>query len=308
MLSRPLILCAFCVSVVLVPTRPGKAADKVSGRFEIEAVKNIAYYDGKDADPVKHKLDLYLPKGQKDFPVVVFVHGGGWKNGDKMIYGKLADVLVPSGIGAVVINYRLTPKVSHPGHIQDVAKAFAWVFRNIGKYGGRNDQIFVSGHSAGGHLAALLATNEGYLKSENLSLANVKGVIALSGVYNIRPGKLSEVFGKDEESCRKASPLQHINGKHPPFLIVYAEKDFKGCDEQSNKLCAALRKSQSEAAILEIKDRDHISIIRKMSHENDPATQALIEFVRKHAGLTSAETDTKKETNNKTGEGAPGKR
>ena len=75
-----------------------------------------------------------------------------------------------------------------------------------------------------------------------------------------------------------------------------------------DKLCAALRKSQSEAAILEIKDRDHISIIRKMSHENDPATQALIEFVRKHAGLTSAETDTKKETNNKTGEGAPGKR
>ncbi len=123
-------------------------------------VKDIAYFEGKDADLQKHKLDLYLPKEKKDFPVLLYVHGGGWSEGDRSLWGQIGEICVTHGIGAVVISYRLSPKFKPPVQVQDVARAFAWTQRNISKYGGRADQIFLCGHSAGGHLVALLATDE----------------------------------------------------------------------------------------------------------------------------------------------------
>jgi acetyl esterase/lipase len=154
------LLLPLMVALVTVSARgdePNKpvADDKV---FEVEAVKDVASNDAPDADPDKHQLDLYLPKGQKDFPTLFFVHGGTWKSGDRKQYPKLGETFASRGIGMVIINYRLSPKVQHPAHIQDVAKAFAWTCNNIGHYGGLADQIFCCGHSAGGHLVALLAT------------------------------------------------------------------------------------------------------------------------------------------------------
>ena len=283
---------AVCLSTLFVftlaaPARPAedaKAALKSATRFEVESHKNIAYYEGNDADPVKHKLDLYLPKGQKGFPVILFIHGGAWKNGNKELYGKLGDAFCSNGIGVVVANYRLTPKVQHPGHIQDVARAFAWINKNIGKYGGRADQVFVMGHSAGGHLSALLASDESYLKAQNLSMGSVRGAIPISGVYRIGGERMAAVFG-DEGARKNASPLTHVNGNHPPFLIIYADQDFKGCDKMSDEMCKALQQHKADASILEIKDRNHISIIRNMAHEDDPATQAILKFVAKHTDL-----------------------
>src|SRR5262249_4670874 len=152
-----------------------------------ETIKDVPYYEGKDADAVRHKLDLYLPKGHKNYPVLFFVHGGAWRSGKKELYAPLGNLIARHGIGCVVINYRLSPSVQHPAHIQDVARAFAWTQRHIGKHGGRADQLFISGHSAGGHLVALLATAPSYLKGEKLELSHIKGVIALSGVYTIPP-------------------------------------------------------------------------------------------------------------------------
>src|SRR5262245_18121268 len=147
------------------PTGEGKPAADKGGKYEVQVVSNLAYYDGKDADEVRHKLDLYMPKGKKDFPVLIFVHGGAWSMGTKDLYGPLGKVFAKNGIGTVVINYRLSPKVQHPAHVQDVARAFAWTHKNIAKHGGNPDQIFISGHSAGGHLVALLATDESHLKA-----------------------------------------------------------------------------------------------------------------------------------------------
>src|SRR5262245_12309842 len=118
--------------------------------FEVESVKNLAYRSDKDADPIKHKLDLYVPKGVKGFPILFFVHGGAWKSGNKEIYTRLGEGFAGDGIGTVVINYRLSPKVQHPAHIEDVASAHAWVCANIEKYGGRKERLLACGHSAGG--------------------------------------------------------------------------------------------------------------------------------------------------------------
>jgi acetyl esterase/lipase len=265
------------------------------GTFDVQTIKDIAYDDAKDADPVRHKLDLYLPKGHKDFPVLLFVHGGAWSSGNKNLYGALGQRFASNGIGTVVINYRLSPAVQHPAHIQDVARAFAWTCSNIGKYGGKADEIFVSGHSAGGHLAALLATNESYLKAEKLSPENIKGVIALSGVYRVVPN-LFKAFPDDEQEAKNASPLEHVKEGAPPFLILYADKDFPTCDKMSEKFCTALKGCKCEATSLEIKERNHITIIVRMANnEGDPTTQAILDFVAKHSGLKLTEKEEKKD-------------
>ena len=185
------------LAVVLLAVSPSWADDAPAAprTFEVESVKDVAYYDSDGADPVKHKLDLYLPKGLKDYPVLFFVHGGAWVSGDKKMYAPIGRVLASHGIGAVVTNYRLSPRVKHPAHIEDVARAFAWTHGHIGGHGGRADQIFCCGHSAGGHLVALLATDESYLKAEKLTLAHIKGVIPMSGVYQIPPLLFASIFG-----------------------------------------------------------------------------------------------------------------
>jgi acetyl esterase/lipase len=264
---------------------PAAPAAKVGGNFPVEVVSDVAYYEGEGADANKHKLDLYLPKGHKDFPVLFFVHGGGWTSGDRKLYGGVGRVFAKNGVGTAVISYRLTPQVHHPGHIEDVARAFAWTHEHIGKYGGRPDQVFVTGHSAGGHLAALLATDESYLKARGLSLADIKGAMPMSGVYTIAPGRMERIFGKGEGAAA-ASPTRHVSAKSPPFLILYADGDFANCDRMSEELCEALRKNKVEASCVKVKDRNHIGIMfRLMTSEADPASQALLEFVANHSGM-----------------------
>jgi acetyl esterase/lipase len=251
---------------------------------EVEVVKDLAYFEGKDADPVRHKLDLYLPKGQKDFPVLLYIHGGGWRNGSKDRAEKVGMTFAGHGIGTVVANYRLTPQVKHPGHIQDVARAFAWTHKNIAKHGGKPDQIFISGHSAGGQLVALLATDESHLKAEGLGLANIKGSIPISGPYQLNAARLQEVFG-DEASCRQASPLTHLKGNHPPFLLLYAEKDIPNCEEMSRAMTEGLRGVKGQADHQLFKGRDHGTIVSMISEPNDPVAQAMLAFIAKHSGL-----------------------
>ncbi len=140
-------------------------------------------------------LDVFAPANAQAAPVVLVVHGGSWVRGDKDFWGLYRNVgrfLARNGIVALMVNYRLSPAVHHPEHVKDVALAFAWACRHAAAYGGDPTRIFLCGHSAGGHLAALLATDEAYLNSPELKLtardrAALRGVIGVSGVYRIPP-------------------------------------------------------------------------------------------------------------------------
>jgi acetyl esterase/lipase len=250
---------------------------------DVDIVKGIAYRTGDGADPIRHKLDVYIPKGEKNFPVLLFVHGGTWKSGNKELYAPLGKLYASKGIGTVIINYRLSPAVQHPAHIEDVASAFAWIYRNIAKYGGDPSNIFVSGHSAGGHLVSLLSCNENYLKKEQLDISAIKGTIAVSGVHVLMPNALFKpIFTDDKAVVKSASPIEHVHGKHPPFLLIYADKDLLTLEAQSEQMCKKLNDCQCEAHTVKIADRTHISIITSMANESDPANQAIIEFIAKH--------------------------
>jgi acetyl esterase/lipase len=246
----------------------------------VEVITNIAYRDGKEADRVQHRLDLYLPKGQKDFPVLFFVHGGGWKNGNKEEFSFLRRTLVPHGIGVVSINYRLYPTVKFPENIQDVAKAFQWVRANIARYGGRADRLFVGGHSTGGHLVSLLATDESYLKAEGLALSDIRGVVSISGLYTIPKGRFP-LFEDSEEAVKKASPIQQVKVSHPPFLLVYADQDFPNFGTMAEDFAKALRRANDEVQVLKVRDRTHGSVALKIAEEGDPVLLAILRFVGK---------------------------
>jgi len=277
--------------------------------FEVRVVRDVTYRDlcpAEDAHRNKNKLDLYVPKGKKDFPVLFFVHGGAWTIGDKEhfgIYSALGMYWARHGVGVVLPNYRLSPDVRHPEHVKDVARAFAWTHKNIQQYGGSPAQIFVSGHSAGGHLAALLATDETYLKAEGLTLAAIRGAIPISGIYHI-PESLAEagvalhvtekdvnswriksklnilnaVFGADAEARRAASPLTHVHGGLPPFLIIYADRDLLTLPEMACEFAAALKNNHCQAESLEVKHRSHMTVLLKASRDDDPVSQAMRAF------------------------------
>jgi acetyl esterase/lipase len=265
------------------------ADDTPKKTYDVEKHLNIAYRSDKDADPVKHKLDIFTPKGQKDFPVMMFVHGGSWKSGNKELYASLGETFAKQGIGTVVINYRLSDsntKAKHPDHIRDVAAAFAWVHDNIAKYGGRVDRIFISGHSAGAHLVSLLATDEIYLKEHKLGLGSIRGVMALSGVYEITPGffAFNGPFGKEADVCKAASPINHVKAKDPPFLICYADKDLPTIETMSERFCKKLTDEKCEATSVKIDGRNHISIIIQLAISGDDScTKAMLDFIAKHS-------------------------
>jgi acetyl esterase/lipase len=173
--------------------------DKKPERPPICKVYDVPYAGNNDE---RQALDVFAPRGAKDCPVVLFVHGGAWVFGDKNFFGLYRSVgqfLARHGVVAVLINYRLSPLVRHPEHVKDVARAFAWVRRHAGEYGGDPDQIFLCGHSAGGHLVALLATDARYLQGPDLRLtaadrAALRGVIAVCGVYRIpEPDEFAEM-------------------------------------------------------------------------------------------------------------------
>ncbi len=280
---------------------PAKAA-----KNEVTVLRDVAYYEGKDADSVRHKLDLYLPNGKKDYPVVVFVHGGAWMYGSKDVfglYGAVGRFLAENGVGAALPNYRLSPWVRHPEHIRDVARAFAWTHENIACHGGDPERLFVGGHSAGGHLAALLATDEQYLKAEGLTRDAVRGVIPVSGVYHI-PDKVAVnmpalganlggkvelgfnpfdlVFGRETRVRKDASPISHVTEGLPPFLVVYAESDLPLLPEMAEEFAKVLKAKKCDVELLRAKDRRHSSVIFSATKPDDPVARAILAFVAKH--------------------------
>lgn len=296
-LSSCLTVPAFCVALGglfsprLGAADPPAAPNAEPAFFSVATLSDVVYRDlcdGEDPKLDKNKLDLYLPKGKKDFPVLFFVHGGAWRQGDKNflgMYSTLGQFWARQGVGTVVVNYRLSPAHKHPAHIQDVAKAFAWTYKNIAQHGGRPDQIIVCGHSAGGHLVSLLATDERYLKAEGLTHKAIRAAIPISGVYRLvaEHSLFTLVFGQDRALVDAASPLTHVGScAHPPFLVIYADKDFPTCDTVSEEFCKTLKEKSCSAESLCVKDRNHISVLVYGTRANDPVAQAMAKFIATH--------------------------
>jgi acetyl esterase/lipase len=249
------------------------AAGRADGRFEIEVVKDVAY--GKEE---RQKLDLYLPAAARDFPLMLFVHGGGYQKGDRKEVHLLGETFARRGVAVAAMSYRLYPPAKHPAQIQDVAGAFSFLKANAKKYRADESKIAVGGHSAGAHLASLLATDASYLQAEKRTLADVAVVVSISGGYRILHIR-KDVFGSGE-AMEQASPLAHVRGNHPPFLIIYGDGDSPERHAISKEFNDLLKKAGTKTELREIKNRNHAELFSKIADE-DPTTECVIEFLHK---------------------------
>jgi acetyl esterase/lipase len=250
--------------------------------------RNIVYYDGPFGNAQRQSLDVYIPATGSDFPVVFLTYGGQFRNGDKSRLGYLARTLAREGLEVVNINYRITngtsQQVVFPGHEVDVARAFGWTYRHIAEYGGNPNNIFLMGHSSGGTLISLLATDRHYLADQGLSPDVVRGVIGVSaGTYDLRIlwPDWSDVFG-DLEQHWLASPLHYVDGTQPPFLVLYASNDQPGFAQDSSAFYQALVDAGSQAELHMISGRDHTGIISRAAGPGDPAREFILRFIAEH--------------------------
>ena len=142
--------------------------------YAVRVVRDVPYLQGVNYPDNKDKLDLYLPEGRPNAPVIVSYYGNQLMGGDKSEDALIGRRFASAGFVTAVVNYRLSPAVSHPAHIQDAAASFAWAKRHIAEYGGDPDRVFIIGYSAGGYLAALLATDPRYLAAHKLSPHDIR--------------------------------------------------------------------------------------------------------------------------------------
>jgi acetyl esterase/lipase len=244
------------------------------------------------AEPKKdgQNLDVYAPTADKNHPVVFWIHGGGWMQGDKRDVQNKPQAFVDKGFVFVSTNYRLFPSVAIKEMAGDVAKAIRWTHDHATDYGGDPNTIFVMGHSAGAQLAALVCTDDSYLKAEGLPLSIIKGCVPVDGdTYDV-PLQIATVqkrfadrykwkFG-DEASQKDLSPVTHVaRGKNiPPFLILHvAEHPETGA--QSRRLVKALTEAGVPAKAFGAVDSEHDKLNNGLGLPDDKPTQALFEFV-----------------------------
>jgi acetyl esterase/lipase len=264
-------------------------------------VWNLPYRTDPEADATRHRLNLFLPEGE-GWPVVVFVHGGGWTSGDKDlkvagrdVYNNIGRYLAENGVGAAVINYRLIPDVQWPAQLEDVATAAAWVRRNIGAYGGDPKALFLMGHSAGAQLVTRVALDESWLHDQGVEAGSVCGVVAASGAgYDMEDEqtiRLSEDRGylarrfeggaSTERWAYEASPIHHVDPSDPPFLILYGSKEAPGFDRQAEVLDARLRAAGVPSEIVVVPGQTHPRMVLALSRDDKTAGSDALRFIER---------------------------
>ncbi len=273
---------AFASALAIAALAPLMRAASLPAAVETHA--NLTYYSGEGADRYRHRLDLYVPKGKRDVPVVMFVHGGGFTVGIKDQYAFVGQAFASYGIATAVISYRLSPKTSYPGHAQDVARAFAWLHAHVSEYGGRTDRIFLAGHSAGATLVAMVGADAAYLHDVGESLDHVAGVIPISGsfIQNGRSAMFEGAASLDREVVANASAINHVAGAHPPFLILYGDRDMPRTGEEAAEMSAALRRAGNSADVHEIAGHAHMDMITGVTNPSDEGLKYILQFVRAH--------------------------
>ena len=278
------MLCqVFIMLLVFVSCQTAALAEEGTVRVvaDIDYVPEATYQDNRD------KLDLYLPEGRQRFPVLLWLHGGALMHGDKEGSSHVGQRFASEGIGTVVINYRLSPQVMHPAHIQDVARAFAWITQHIASYGGNPDAIFVAGHSAGAYLSALLALDRRYLADHRLLPSSIRGIVPVSGFFyveRVAPHRSKTVWGEDSAKWPEASPARYVRSDSPPALFIYAEGDEPWRREQNEEMAAALKQTGgSDVSVKQVKNRDHSTIFSQID-KGDEVSTLMLEFITRRAG------------------------
>jgi arylformamidase len=264
--------------------------------FAQAVARNLAYASTHE----RHVLDVYAPTDAKGLPVVFWIHGGGWQAGDKSEVELKPASFSRAGFLFVSTNYRLLPHVEMGDIVRDVAASIGWVHKHIAHHGGDPNRLLVMGHSAGGQLAALLCTDDRYLKAEAVPLAVVKGCVSVDAdtfdipaiidvaetrwrVHGLPKATFGhrEKFGNDPARHRDFSAVTHVaKGKNmPPFLLLHVA-EHPDTTAQARRFAAVLQAAGMPVTVFAARETTHNQLNDNLGKPDDPATAALWTFVR----------------------------
>jgi acetyl esterase/lipase len=246
---------------------------------QMTSARDIPYDGVADHPEGRDLLDVYMPEGAEDVPVMVFFHGGALVGGQKDDGEALARRLTAMGIGVVSATYRMSPEVSHPVHTQDAARAVAWVSENIAAHGGDPGRLVLAGHSAGAYLAALLALDPGYLDAVGVDRGQVAGTVLVSPflyVEETAPDRIARnpvfetIWGTDPDAWLAASVSPHIGPDRDDVLMIYADGDDDWRKAQNETLAAALQAAgNANVRAVEVPNRTHVSLMTDVGAGDD---------------------------------------
>jgi acetyl esterase/lipase len=236
------------------------------------------------------KLDVYRPTGALHAPVVVFFYGGSWVRGERAWYRFVGTALAAHGVVAVIPDYRKYPQVKMDGFMQDAARAVAWAHAHANQIGGNANDLFVMGHSAGGQIGALLATDPSWLAPYGLRPNALAGFIGLAGCYDFMPIPANEkdmlgMFGRDAVSQARAQPVRFVRGMEPPMLLLQGDADHEVEPANAISLAHALSARHEDVTLHLYRGVGHNALVFAFArpfHADAPTLDDVLRFILAH--------------------------
>lgn len=245
-------------------------------------ITGIAY--GSDA---RQQLDIYAPLGRTEtaHPVLIFFHGGSWRDGEREGYGFVGRAFASRGFVTVIADYRKAPKVRFPAFVQDTAATIAWVHTNIAKHDGDPERIFLMGHSAGAHIAMMAALDPQWLAAKDLKPDVIKGVIGLAGPYDFLPltSDSSKIALGQWPDLTETQPITYVRADAPPLLLLTGDKDTVVKPRNSQALADKIAALGGQPRLKIYSGVDHADIIMAVARPfrtKAPILQDVSEFAR----------------------------
>ncbi|MBI3635091.1 MAG: alpha/beta hydrolase, partial [Candidatus Rokubacteria bacterium] len=232
-------------------------------------------------------VDVYRPGAPAGpAPIVVFFYGGFWKSGSRAEYRFAGYALASRGFVAVVPDYRLYPDVEFPAFVEDAAAAVRWVQAHAAQLGGDPSRIYLMGHSAGAHIAALLTLDERYLRTAGVPANAVRGTIGLAGIYDFLPlaDSIRPVFGPTER-WPDSQPIRFVDGTEPPMLLLHGTGDRVVSAGNSDRLAMRIRERGGRVESVVYPDASHARLVLALLpfwQHSPPVLEAVASFIRDH--------------------------
>ena len=263
---------ALAVVAALAACSPVMLVNALTPTSGLVKTADVAYVTGGNA---RQRLDVYQPARAdvetKERPVVIFFYGGAWQEGSRSDYLFVAEALTERGYVVVVPDYRVYPEVMYPDFLRDGAAAVAWTHANIERFGGHRSKIFLMGHSAGAHIAAMLALDPTYLTAQKVPLASIKGLIGLAGAYDFLPLTEPNVIAlfSTEKNLAMTQPISYVKlpavAPTPPVLLLHGDDDKRVYPKNSINLARELKAVGARVEFDMLPGVSHTGIIAKFT-------------------------------------------
>jgi len=229
---------------------------------DLDVTRDVAYAPGP-----RRSLDIYRPRQGAMLPIVIFLYGGSWRQGDKDTYPFVAAPIARRGAVVLVPDYRVYPQVRFPAFLQDNAKTVAWAIAHAASLGGDPRRVFILGHSAGAYNAAMLALDPQWLAAEGVDRRVLAGVIGLAGPYDFLPitdPDIQPIFAPVEDGPA-SQPINFVDGHNPPMLLLAGDADTVVKPRNTTSLATRIRQAGGPVSAKLYRDVSHIDIIAAFS-------------------------------------------